>query len=105
MKKFLYLIPAILMGCARFSTTQTDTRENTKTGEKTSITTHASALTFFDSRSTLANFKAAQTEKSQGASVGTLTQDAAGTNATALVEAVTKGAVEGAVKFLVPVPK
>lgn len=85
-----------LLGCARFDTAQTDIRESKN--EKTTITTKASAITFFNARSTLANFKAAQTEKSQGATVGSLNQDSASTNLNQIVEAVVAGAVAGAVK-------
>lgn len=83
MKKIdaLILIAAIAFaGCASFTTTQTDERTNEKTGEKTKITTQAKARTFWDSRSSLANFKASQTEKTQGASVGSLSQESSGTN-------------------------
>lgn len=65
-------------GCARFSTTQIDERSNGK--ETTKITTRAAAWTCFSARSALANFKAAQTEKTQGASVGALTQETTTTN-------------------------
>ncbi len=92
-----YLLLSVA-GCSTFHTTQTDVRENPTTGEKTTITTHASATTFFDSKSTLANFKAAQTEKSQGASVGSLSQESSGSNAVNLVEGVVSAAVSSAVK-------
>lgn len=97
-------IPGLILiaGCARFSTTQIDERTNEKTGEKTKITTRAASSTFFDSRSSLAKWKAAQTEKSQGAEVGGLSQESSGTNAVNLIEAVAKGAVEGAAKAMKP---
>lgn len=68
-------------GCARFTTTQTDTRENAKTGEKTTIVMKATSTTFFDSKSALTAFKASQTDKTQGASVGSLNQESSDTNA------------------------
>jgi hypothetical protein len=76
-----------LVGCARFKTTQIDERRNPD-GESTKIETHVSASTLFTSRSQLANFKASQTEKSQGASVGSLTQESSGTNAVRALEAL-----------------
>lgn len=88
---------ALLCGCASFSTTQTDTRkENPDGSEETTITTKASSRTFFESKSALANFKATQTEKSQSASVGSLSQESSGTNIVNLFEAIARGAVQGA---------
>ena len=74
------LILFMLLGCARFSTVQTDERTNEKTGEKTTVTTKAASWTLFDSQSSLARWKATQSEKSQGAEVGGLGQEATGTN-------------------------
>ena len=73
-------------GCSTFSTTQTDERINEQTGEKTKVTTKAKARTFWDSKSQLANFKASQTEKTQGASVGSLSQESSGTNTVKALE-------------------
>lgn len=85
----LCILATALAGCARFSTTQKDIRyENgKKVGE---ITTKASGTTFGTSKSALANFKATQTEKSQGATVGGLNQESSGTNAVAFLEALAK---------------
>ncbi len=78
----------LLCGCARFSTTQTDLRyENGK--PSTAITTRATAYTLFSSRSDLARWKATQSEKSQGAEVGGLSQQGA-TNSAATVSALTE---------------
>jgi hypothetical protein len=81
----ILLIGALLIGvgCARFSTTQTDSRD----GEKTTITTKAASWTLFSSKSSLAKWKATQTEKSQGAEVGGLEQQG-GTNAVAVLQAI-----------------
>ena len=81
----LVTLAAGLSGCAHFSTTQKDER----IGDATTITTKAQATTLFSARSALANFKATQTEKSQGAEVGSLNQQG-GTNTAATVEAVTR---------------
>lgn len=96
---FVILLP-MLISCARFSTVQRDERTDTKT----TVTTKASSWTFFDSKSSLSKWKATQSEKTQGASVGGLEQSASGTNAVSLIEAVAKGAVEGAVRAAAPRP-
>lgn len=83
MKKLL-ASAALLAGCSTFNTTQTDERILAD-GSRTKISTSATARTIFDANSKLANFRASQTEKQQGASVGSLSQDSTGTNA---VEAI-----------------
>lgn len=92
MKSLLVLAVALAVspiGCARFSTTQTDlSHENGQPARK--ITTKAKAWTFGTSKSALANFKATQTDKTQGASVGTLTQESSGTNAVAVVNGLAR---------------
>lgn len=88
------------VGCASFSTTQTDERTNETTGEKTTVTTRAKSRTFFDSKSKLADFKATQTEKSQSASVGSLSQESSGSNTVNLIEAASRGAAQGTVNAL-----
>jgi len=84
----------LFSGCAHFSTTQTDiSYEN---GQPTrQITTRAQANTFFDSKSALAQFKATQTDKTQSASVGSLTQEANGSNVVNLVESIARGVAAG----------
>lgn len=86
--KLIVLVMALAMvGCARFSTKQTDTRNKDGT---TTITTKATSYTLFESKSQLSNFKATQTEKSQSAAVGSLSQEASSTNVVAVLEAVAK---------------
>lgn len=68
------LLALTLVGCARFTTIQTDVSP-----ERT-ITTRATAWTFGTSKSALTSFKASQTDKTQGASVGSLNQESSGTN-------------------------
>lgn len=92
MKK-LTVIPLFalaLAGCASFSTTQVDERNKDGT---TKVTTTVKARTLWESRSALANFKASQTEKTQGASVGSLNQEASSTNAVRAIEALERIAV------------
>lgn len=78
----------LFTGCASFSTRQTDVSyENGKPVRQ--ITTSAQAQTLFEAKSSLANFKASQTDKTQGASVGSLNQESSGTatNAAAIAGA------------------
>lgn len=81
-KKFLYSTMALAVlatGCANFATTQTD--ESYEKGQLVRrITTKASATTVIESKSALANFKASQTDKTQTASVGSLSQESNATN-------------------------
>lgn len=80
MKTTTILICAVaLCGCAQFTTTQTD--ESYEGGQLVrKVTTRASASTLIESRSQLANFKASQTDKTQSATVGSLSQDSNATN-------------------------
>ena len=87
MKTILLILTLALAGCARFKTTQIDERK-APNGESTKISTTVAASTLFTSRSQLANFKASQTDKNQGASVGSLTQESSGTNAVRALEAL-----------------
>ena len=100
MKKIIVITIAVagLAGCARFNTTQKDlSYEQGKPSRE--ITTRATAYTFFAGKSSLATWKASQTDKTQGASVGNLSQEAnAGTNLNSLVESVVSAAVKAAVK-------
>lgn len=83
----LLLLPAglLLTGCAHFTTTQTDIRYDETGKIATAVTTRASATTFCEASSALANFKATQTDKTQSASVGQLNQSSSATNSLAAV--------------------
>ncbi len=90
----------LLAGCSHFTTRQTDTtyKEGNPKPER-EITTRASAWTFFSGKSQLANFKANQTDKSQGATVGSLVQEGGQTNqASDIAAAVTAAAIRAAIK-------
>lgn len=92
MKKRLALLGVaalLLPGCARFSTKQTDTSYDTNGQPARAVTTKASAWTLLSSKSELANFKANQTDKTQSATVGSLTQQG-GTNVVAVLENISK---------------
>jgi len=79
----------LLPACARFSTTQTDYSYDPTTGAKIrQITTKASAKTFFEAKSSLTTWKATQTDKTQGATVGGLEQASTGTNTVNLLKAL-----------------
>jgi hypothetical protein len=86
MKMTLLLLVGILFtGCAKFRTVQFDNRYNEDGSLRGEIVTKATAYTLFSSRQ-LANWKASQTEKSQGASVGVEQQGA--TNSVAVLNAI-----------------
>ena len=86
MKVITLLTCLLLCGCARFSTTQKDIRYEAD-GAKTEITTKAAGWTLFSASSSLASWKATQTEGEQGAEVGNLVQQG-GTNAVATLDAL-----------------
>lgn len=75
-------------GCARFSTSQVENRVGEDGKLTGSIKTKVAAWTFFDSKSNLGQFEAMQTEKTQRARVGSLTQESNGTNAVAMLNAL-----------------
>lgn len=81
----------VLLGCANFTTKQTDTSYDDAGKPLRAITTKASATTFFDSKSSLASFKANQTDKTQSATVGSLTQETSGgTNVANTIDALAR---------------
>lgn len=74
-----YAVLLMFSGCAQFNTAQTD--ESYEQGQLVrKVTTRASAYTLIESKSSLANFKATQTDKTQSASVGSLDQQSNATN-------------------------
>jgi hypothetical protein len=81
----ILLLTLALPGCARFSTHQTDSRAADGT---TIVTTRATAYTLFTAKSQLANWKAEQSESTQGAEVGSLVQEASGTNIVNVLKAI-----------------
>jgi len=106
MKSKIVLLSAslVLVGCARFSTHQTDMSYEQGTPQR-QIETKAAAWTFFSGKSSLANWKATQTDKTQGASVGTLIQEGGQTNQISdIIRAAVEGAVIGASKVVMPIP-
>ncbi len=93
-------IALLLVGCSRFTTRQTDiTYKEGNPKPEREITTRASAWTFFSGKSQLTSFKANQTDKSQGATVGSLVQEGGQTNqASDIAAAVTAAAIKAAVR-------
>jgi hypothetical protein len=87
MRRIAFIAALAMAGCARFRTTQIDERK-APDGQITKVSTIVSASTLFTSKSQLANFKASQTERQQGASVGSLSQESSGTNAVRALEAL-----------------
>lgn len=78
---------SLLCGCANFGTTQID-RSYEKGQLVREITTKVTASTFGTSKSELAKFKASQTDKTQGASVGNLGMETSGTNAVRVLQEI-----------------
>jgi hypothetical protein len=83
---------AALTGCASFTTTQEDWSYE-KGLPTRKVTTTAHAYTVLAGKSALANWKASQTDKTQGASVGSLSQE---TDSSKLLEAAVGAAVKAA---------
>lgn len=80
-------------GCARFSSHQEQTMPDGSTKEQRQV-----MWTFFDGKSEVAKLRASTTEKTQGLSVGNISEETSGTNAVDLVERVVGAAVRAAVK-------
>jgi hypothetical protein len=102
--KRLYLLAtlSVLTGCATFSTSQSD-EKTLPSGEREVVTTKVRATSFFAAQSSLAGWKASQSAKTQGASIAGLVVDSnAGTNVAAIAAAITKAAVDAAVKAAAP---
>ena len=91
-----------MTGCAGFGTTQQDIEYWTNGLPRRKTTTYARSHEFFDSKSTLSHWKASQSEKSQTASVGSLSQETSGSNAVQVLRIVVEGAAGAAAKSVVP---
>lgn len=98
--KTLLLLPLALAlgGCSSFTTTQQDLSYGPDAKPLRQITTRATTRTFFDSKSSLANFRATQTDKNQSAFVGSLAQESSGSNTVNLVQAITEAAIRATLK-------
>lgn len=100
MKKLLSALVAValLTGCARFSTKQTDVSYDTAGKPQRAITTKATAYTLFSAKSALTTWKAKQDDQSQGADVGGLTQSSTNPVTSNIVAAVVEAAIKAATK-------
>lgn len=88
-------VMVLFSGCARFKSVQVQTKaDGTKTESRQTITT------FWDSQSSIAKLRASTTDKTQGLTVGGFAEDAQSSNVVNVIEAVTKGAVQGAAAAL-----
>jgi hypothetical protein len=94
----LSMTTLLLSGCARFHTAQIKQELGPQGNVTSQVTTKATAYTFFTSKSQLTNWKATQTEKSQGASVGQLVQESNTTNEMAVIQAVVQAAIQAVTK-------
>jgi hypothetical protein len=88
----LLLLVLSSAGCSRFKTTQTDLSYDPATGQRREIKTTATAGTFIAGKSALANWKASQTDKTQGASVGSLSQESDATESLKALAEILKAA-------------
>ena len=96
MKILSVLLAVVLCGCATYTTKQTDISKDR------AITTEVRVRTFWDSDSQLANSNATQTDKSQSAKLGELSQTSTSTNVTAQAEILLKLAEKLSTKGLAP---
>lgn len=87
-----------LSGCARFSTVQTDYSYDENGWVMREVRTVTRASTFLDSKSKLTELATSQTDKTQSTKVGSLETE----SSSAALEAIAKGAAEGAVKGMKP---
>lgn len=105
MKNLTLITAAFLLlncvGCARYSTKQYDysyeyNEKNNRVYAVRKITTKVKTSTFADSKSQLANSKTTQTDKTQGATLGSLNQESMITTNTAnIIGSMVEGAVKG----------
>lgn len=104
MKKTLIPIVALLLcnvGCARYYTIQRDysyeyNEKNNKVYEVRKLITKVKTSTFADGKSQLANSKTTQTDKTQGATLGSLNQESfISTNSVNIIGSMVEGAVKG----------
>lgn len=80
----------LLSGCARFRTVQTEERYDANGELANRIKTKAGSISFWANKSSLTNWKAEQSENTQAAEVGTITQEseAIGTNTVEALKAL-----------------
>lgn len=95
---YLFATLALLTGCTTFSTTQSDESQDAQ-GVEHQVKTQVRVASFLSARSTMQGWKASQTGKTQGASIGSVDAGADGaTNIAAIAGAIVGAAVKAAVK-------
>lgn len=72
-----------ITGCARFHSVQTDIAP-----DKSARVTRVSIWSFFDSHNDVTKLKTTATDKTQGISVGSISENTSGTNALEMLHAV-----------------
>lgn len=90
-----FLLLAILClnsGCARFHSVQIEVKQ-----DGTRIETRQSVMTFWDAQSSVAKIHATTTDKTQGLTVGSISEASESTNAVDLISRVTEAAVRAAI--------
>lgn len=96
MKSLFLLLLLLAPGCARFTNVQVETRgegAGTVRLESRQVIT-----TFFDSKTSVAKLRVTNTDKSNGLSVGAITEEASATNAVDLIERIVGAAIRAAAK-------
>jgi len=96
----IIFLPALFVGCAMFHSVQIKTDpDGSKTESRQTITT------LFDAKSEVSKLRASTTDKTQGLTLGSLSDESSGSNVVSLTESVVGAAVSAAIKSAVPVPK
>lgn len=90
-------IMVMFTGCARFHSVQVETSLDGSRRE-----TRQTISTFWDSKSEVSKVRATTTDKSQGLSIGSVSESSSGTNATDLVKSAVGAAVSAAVGAVKP---
>jgi len=89
----LLLALVALCGCARFHSEQLQTK-----ADGTRLESRQTILTFWDGQANVAKLRASTTEKTQGLTVGSFSEEASSTNAVDLINGIVGAAVRAAVK-------
>ena len=82
-------ICGLLVGCSTYVTTQSRVEFDPKSGVKIAeLTTTVKSRALFDSKSELSKSTVSQSDKTQSSKVGSLVNEASGTNAVAVLNAL-----------------
>lgn len=99
MKKLLLILIASLSltGCAHLASRTSKTTIDAN-GKPELTTTHINITTFFDSKSEVAKVRTSVADKTSGTSIGSLNQEASGTNANQLAASIMEGVATALIK-------